>query len=847
MNPQSVLRRTAFAGVFLLGCAMTQRANAATFTVSNTNDSGAGSLRQAVLDANATPGADNILFAPTLFSVPQTIVLTTGELAVSGSGGALTIAGPNAAKLTLDANNNSRIFKLNPGSNVILSSLVFTNATGTGNGGAISSESSTLAVYDSTFTGNKTLNGGSGAAIFNLDGPLTIDKCLFSANTANALITSDGSGGGTAGAIANLAYGGRSSESALLTINSSTFVGNESRQGGAIHNNSGKVVVNNSTIVRNRVVESQGFGGAVSTVFGPVSLNSCTITANVADRGSAVAVFDATASLDLNNSIVVNNTTLSGGSDPFFGPIASGDYNLFEYTATGRPGTHNVVSTAPKLGELADNGGPTQTIALLPGSPAIDAGSTSLATDQRGIARPQRRAADIGAVEIVNTPPRFRFLRLEPLAPDTDGTMAAYPEAIDVDGDPLTFNYVWRKNGVVIEGESGSTLDLSKPGNGDDNDAITVTVTVSDGFATGEPISSGVVYVNNHMPSVYLYAPQNGTDKVGTKRTFTLEMHDHDGAGDIQEGWLLINDRLSWNAGATLIYVPDVGTPTNGLLYLRRGDAFLPAMRIGEGATAGAVLDNGAVRVIGSEVSVSIGSDINKLFVSLPLTIREGLVGQNRLFARVVDRKGVLDISAAEGDSGYRRFGNYTVLPQFAGETNSIPTLSKLNPTNTNTVLNSAGIAPAAQNFGFFVKDDDGWGDIDNVWFLAGQVRSFRGTANFVFYPRTRRLFLRSDDGSTLLGGGVIGTAGVLENSQVRLDLSKVKMTIIDGKSFGLTLPIQAKNRLFGSNKVWLRVQDKQNATAPNGDEQGYVQSGAWNVGRATTPGTLGVLSSARS
>ncbi|RYX81416.1 right-handed parallel beta-helix repeat-containing protein [bacterium] len=818
MNIQSVLRRVAFTGVFLLGIGAAQRADAATFAVTNTNPSGAGSLRRAVLDANDAPSDDIITF-----NIPTNTIAVSGALPIANNG-SLLIDGTGARRPLLDGGGTSGLFVVRPGANVTLKAFAITRALES----AVTNQAGTLTIEGVDFYSNSAANrqggAGFGGAINNLGGTVRVTNSTFSDNVAGPGI----SGGG--GAI---------SSTGTVLVSRCSFLSNTSGAGGAVYNNGGTVRVDNSTFFANR-------GSAFFVNNTELLIESCTLTQNSGNNGGAI--FRNAGSLTLHSSIVAGNTNLNGSLDNISGAVTAGDYNLIDNTTgTTLSGTHDIVSTTPKLGELGDHGGPTQTVALLPGSPAIDAGNTALTTDQRGVARPQRSAPDIGAFEVINTAPQFTSLTLGPAAPKTDGTLTAIPMSTDADGDTPIYTYVWRKNGGVIEGESGAILDLSKPGNGDLGDAITVTAMVSDGFATGEPISSGVVYVEDFTPSVVSLSPQGGADRVGNKRTFTLTVSDFDGANDIREAWLLINDRLSWNAGATLIYVPDAGTPTNGLLYLRQGDAFLPTMRIGTGATAGAVLDNGAVRVIGSEVAVNVGNDSKTLILSLPLTIREGLVGQNRLFARVVDRQGVLDALSEAGDDGYRRYGNYTVTPPFPTATNSAPTLSKLNPANTNTVLNSAGIAPAPQNFGFFVKDENGWGDIDNVWFLAGQVRSFRFTANFVFYPRTRRLFIRSDDGTTLLGGGRIGSTGILENSQVRLDLSKVKMTIVDDKSFGLTLPIQAKSRLFGPNKVWLRVQDNQRATAPNGDYEGYVLGGTWNVTQGTTPRSTNSISAGGS
>ncbi|BCM88798.1 hypothetical protein IAD21_00640 [Abditibacteriota bacterium] len=83
-----------------------------------------------------------------------------------------------------------------------------------------------------------------------------------------------------------------------------------------------------------------------------------------------------------------------------------------------------------------------------------------------------------------------------------------------------------------------------------------------------------------------------------------------------------------------------------------------------------------------------------------------------------------------------------------------------------------------------------------------------------------------------------MGSPDIIENSQVKVDLSKVKLFIVDVKSFGLTLPLQAKTELVGANGVWLRVQDTKGVASPDGDDLGFVRKGNWNVKVNTTGDT---------
>jgi len=186
-------------------------ADAATFNVTNLNDSGAGSLRQAVLDANANAGADVITFQSGLSG---TITLTTGELDLYD---AVDIQGPGPATLSVSGNNASRVFYIySPANgpidvtisgltitggndpsegggivdfseNLTLDNDVITNNTTDGFGGGVAKEqlAGTLTVLNSTISGNHAGSGG-GIYLYSADAPVTIQDSVISNNTASA-------------------------------------------------------------------------------------------------------------------------------------------------------------------------------------------------------------------------------------------------------------------------------------------------------------------------------------------------------------------------------------------------------------------------------------------------------------------------------------------------------------------------------------------------------------------------------------------------------------------------------------------------------------------------------------
>jgi hypothetical protein len=282
-------------------------------TVTNLLDSGTGSLRQAIA---ATPAGGTVDFQPGLSG---TITLTSGELAIAKN---LTITGPGANTLTVSGNHPSRVFEIATSFTVNISGLTIADGsvTGTTNGGGIFN-AGTLTITASTDRNNSGFNGGG---ILN-GGTLTVTDSTLSGNSANG-------GGG----IFNLS-GGRA------TVTNSTLSGNSARgPGGGIYN------PNFGTLT----VTSSNFADVAGGVFGdnPLSITNF--------RNTIIAGNTASSAPDLNGSLHSQGHNLIGN-----GTGGSG------FVATDLVGTaaHPI---DPKLGPLQNNGGPTQTLALLPGSPA---------------------------------------------------------------------------------------------------------------------------------------------------------------------------------------------------------------------------------------------------------------------------------------------------------------------------------------------------------------------------------------------------------------------------------------------------------------------------------------------
>ncbi|MEM9536736.1 MAG: choice-of-anchor Q domain-containing protein [Cyanobacteria bacterium P01_E01_bin.45] len=490
----------------------------ADFQVTNTNDSGQGSLRQAILDANASNGSDRIIFSSSLKG--KTIDLTGDPLAITDS---VSIDGDinndGQADITVTTSSESRIFQIDDSNNktvkdvrieglIIESEIDFEDITGAGiynrekltlinskiqnidsyggqglglfnegiakirgttfsnlggdyirgsaifNSGTLKfsdgsiSESSGYYIYtilnsgvakfdDSTFSGN---------GYFDNSGKLTANNIIIADNFRGGLINSEGgksfvnnstitgnSSEGNGGGIANRGY---------LKVTNSSITGNSAgreplydsnRYGGGIFNSAtGTAIIVNSTISDNKAQSYEGsyedafsYGGGIAS-FGRLLVQNSTITGNevvrntnvprnkrlgLSKRGGGIFIGSDNGQ---TSTATLSSTLIPGNSAEKLSDVATSGNNvtlnvtnsLIEVGGSQVNGTNinNIFRVDPKLDPagLKDNGGTTETIALLPGSPAIDAGITNgLSTDQRGTGfkRVAGGQADIGAFE----------------------------------------------------------------------------------------------------------------------------------------------------------------------------------------------------------------------------------------------------------------------------------------------------------------------------------------------------------------------------------------------------------------------------------------------------------------
>ena len=407
--------------------------HADTITVTNTNDAGPGSLRQAIIDANDGDTID--------FGVTGTIGLTSGELLVNKS---INISGPGADSLAVDGNAMSRVLHIGPDHTAVISGLSIINGTvpfgDLDGGGGIYNDHASLTVNSCTVSSNFGLSGGG---IFN-DGEfghasLQFNDSILADNSSfrGGGILSDGSGGSVTLQISNSTISGNSSGfgqgggiyssaqqagTAILQIDDSTINGNSSSSLGAGiyndgHTGNATLELTNSTVSGNSTAFNGGGGGVFndgSEGNAIAQLANTTLSGNTSQLfGSAIYNYGSsgTAFVEIANTIF-NSVASSENITNNSGTITSHGYNLSSDDAGGYlTGPGDQENTDPLLGPLQNNGGATLTHRPFTGSPAIDSGDPTFTPpplyDQRGpgFDRVVNGRLDIGSYEGQNGKP----------------------------------------------------------------------------------------------------------------------------------------------------------------------------------------------------------------------------------------------------------------------------------------------------------------------------------------------------------------------------------------------------------------------------------------------------------
>ena len=581
--------------------------------VTSTNDSGAGSLRYCI--SNAVAG-DTIQFESSLagktIKLNSSLPSITKALTIIGLGAnQLAIDGRNTYKvfnvaltatvtisgltITHGSGGNGAGIR-NDGNLTILDCIISSNQTTLGHGAGIYN-SLNLTILNCTISDNSILimGGYCGGGIYfdgSYGGSMTVSNCIFSGNNT-------GSWGG------GIYYSGNNNAFGTLTICNSTFFGNRSGYGQgaaievsggssvltgcAVYNNGGIAIINGGTMaitactISGNGNTSGGFdGGGIcnngeltvsdSTVsgntaydgggiynYGTLVVNDSTITQNLASdiNGGGGGIYNISyGSVFLKNTIVAGNH--NGNAPDIYGPVAA-NYCLLGHGFGTITGTGNILTENPLLASLDSYGGPTmpdgsqmQTIALLPGSPAIDAGTNSLippglTTDQRGYFRIASNNVDIGAYEyqpvVTNISPRT--------GPTAGGATVTITGRDLTGATPVKFGGTSASNVVV---NSATQITATSPAGS--AGTVDVRVVTPVGTSAISPVDQFTYVVAPTVTGV-TSAAANGSYKAGTvipiKITFSMNVTVNIAGG---------TPSLSLNDGGTAIYASGSGTST---------------------------------------------------------------------------------------------------------------------------------------------------------------------------------------------------------------------------------------------------------------------------------------------
>ena len=443
-----------------------ERAVPATFTVTNINDSGAGSLRQAIADANAATDTDSIVFDAS-FSTPKQISLFSGELLVSEN---VTITGPGAGLLTV-TNQDGRAFNVNNAGtqiDVTISGLSITGCSASAAGSAIQFNNEKLTLDSIVVAGNTTSSGGGAISAS------TAGSILNVLNSAIVNNKSTGAGGGFN--IASLTSGN------TFLMRNSTVSGNSSSAlgGGIYHSNTSAL-----------------------TTF---SIFNSTITNNTATGGGGLRATSNAATVTLNSTIISGNA----------GPAASPDILSFKVNSTNSAignatgwtvgtSTNDVpIGAVLNLLALSGNGGGTFTHGIgSTASPLVNAGlnPNGETNDQRGAGFPRAVGTiDIGAFELDST---------IPLA--TPGALTAVSDANKLALNPYSFTVTF---------QSGDDIDVTTLDDGDE-----VRITGPNGFNQLANFVSASPNTNaTSILATYQFAAPGGSWDIADIRAYRISM-----------------------------------------------------------------------------------------------------------------------------------------------------------------------------------------------------------------------------------------------------------------------------------------------------------------------------------
>ena len=436
------------------------------------------------------------------------------------------------------------------------------NTTGSGGGnGAGINNSATMTLTNATVSGNSAGGGGNGGGIFN-SSQLTVGATSIGNNSAGP---AGGNGGGvynsstasftnstiSTNATAGGGNGGGAYNSDTLTLVATPVVGNTaSGDGGGIYD-SGLLLTLTNVTVGNNAAGPAGNGGGLFSISAGIAVSGTTFSGNAAggsggaiynngiggtltnvtlsgNTAATATVFNFGLQLDFVDATIAGNTgggiqTLGGSTTTLKNTIVSNNGVNCTGSVTNNgtnlqfPGTTcgaSIPTADPLLQGLASNGGPTMTMALGAGSPAIDAGTTGCpptpASDQRGVARPQGAACDIGAFE--GQAAALPTLSIDNVS-QNEGNVGTTPFVFTVtlsaaSGSTVTVDFATANGSAAAPGDFAATSGTLTFAPGATSQTITVSVV---GDTVPEPNETFVVNLSNAANATIAVAQGTGT------------------------------------------------------------------------------------------------------------------------------------------------------------------------------------------------------------------------------------------------------------------------------------------------------------------------------------------------
>jgi CSLREA domain-containing protein len=407
-----------------------------------------------------------------------------------------------------------------------------TLAANTGTDGAgLDNFIGTVNLTDCTLMDNSASDEGGG--LVNVHGMSTLTHCTLSGNSARfsaglsnfETLTLIGCMVSHNSAVV---FGGGLDNSGTATLTDCTLSDNSAAagDGGAI-DNVGTLTLINCTLSRNSAgLDGGGLFNISKVQGGTWTMTNCTLSDNSAVQGGGI--YNDSGPATLNNTIVANSPT---GGDIFNSGILSGSHNLI---GDGSGGLPNTITGDPMLGPLADNGGQTVTQALLPGSPALNAGGSLLAVDANGAALTFDErgpgfarfvgTVDIGSFEVQDSPPTadaggpYSVNEGSSVILDASGST-------DPDQNAATLTYEWDFDGDGQFDDATGIHPTFSAANLDgfvgSNVSVKLRVADSAGF---QSFDSATIHIDNVVPTANVTGPSSGVR--GQPRTFTLLAND---------------------------------------------------------------------------------------------------------------------------------------------------------------------------------------------------------------------------------------------------------------------------------------------------------------------------------